>query len=98
MPVVEGMFYRIVYDEEKGVIEVEFEPWELTSAPKGSVSEEYFQDVVRDLREKGFSVEEYGKAIMLKGSFGSNAKEVFEYAKKILEDYETKIMLKKTAC
>ena len=98
MVVIEGTFYRMVYRENEGLLEIEPEPWELTFVLKGSVSEEYYCDVLKKLGVKGFSVERKGNSFMLKGVFSDKAKEVFEYAEKILEEYETKIVLKKTVC
>jgi len=98
MVVIEGTFYRIVYDENEGLLEIEFEPWELVSAPESSISEEYYGDVLKELSGKGFNVERKNNSFVFKGVFGNKAKEVFEYVKKVLEEYETKIMLKKTVC
>jgi len=98
MVTIEGTFYRIVYYEKEGIIEVEFEPWELTSVPKEPVSKEYYQGVVEKLSRKGFTLERKGNNFMFKGSFGSGAENVFEEVKEVLEEYETKNMLKKTVC
>jgi len=43
MDVVEGKLYRIVFNKERGGIEIIFEPWELSSP---TIGESYYERVI----------------------------------------------------
>lgn len=87
--------YRIIFSREKGVIEIEFEPWELSSS---TIGETYYEKAVNELKKLGFQEELQGKIIILKANISKDFDKIFNKVKNILEEYETTIMLKKTLC
>ena len=54
MNVVEGKLYRIVFNKERGEIEIAFKPWELSSSTIGG---SYYERVIEELKELGFREE-----------------------------------------
>ncbi|RLG73544.1 MAG: hypothetical protein DRO23_08685 [Thermoprotei archaeon] len=87
--------YRIMFNKEKGEIEIEFEPWELSSS---TIGETYYEKVVDELKKLGFQEEVKGRIIILKANISKDFDKILNKVKDILEEYETTIMLKKTLC
>jgi len=95
MDVVEGKLYRIVFNKERGGIEIIFEPWELLSSTTG---ESYYERVIEELKELEFREEIKEKVVILKASIVNNFDEILDKVEEVLESYGTTILLKKTAC